>query len=66
MRLHPDGYVMNGEMSVTTDYTSVWKRLRNPLILFGRNFDQDSALLFQSKLLFQVARCVKHQDGIVL
>jgi hypothetical protein len=58
MRLHPGGFVMNGEMNVIADYTSVCKRLRNPLILFGRNFDQDSALLFQSKLLFQIARCV--------
>jgi hypothetical protein len=59
MRLHPNGYVMNGEMSVTADCTNVWKRLRNPLVLFGRNFDRDAALVFQSKLLFQIARCVK-------
>jgi hypothetical protein len=59
MRLHPDGFVMNGEMDVAAEYTGVWKRLRNPLILFGRNFDLDSALLVQSKLLFQMARCVK-------
>lgn len=56
MRLHPDGFIMKGEMSVIADYTNVWKRLKNPVILFGRNFDQDSALLFQSKLLFQIAR----------
>lgn len=58
MRLHPDGFVMNGEMNIAAEYDGVWKRLRNPLILFGRNFDLDSALLFQSKLLFQMARCV--------
>jgi hypothetical protein len=43
-------------MNIIADYTNIWKRLKNPIILFGRNFDQDSALLFQSKLLFQIAR----------
>jgi hypothetical protein len=56
MRLHSDGFIMKGEMNVTADYTKVWNQLKNPIILFGRNFDQDSALLFQSKLLFQIAR----------
>lgn len=55
-RLHPDGFMMKGEMNVIADYTNVWKQLKNPIILFGRNFDQDSALLFQSNLLFQKAR----------
>jgi hypothetical protein len=58
MRLHPDGFVMNGEMNVAASCSNVWRRLRNPLVLFGRNFDLDSALLFQSKLLFQIARFV--------
>jgi hypothetical protein len=56
MGIHPDSFIMKGEMDIISDYTNIWKRLKNPIILFGRNFDQDSALLFQSKLLFRIAR----------
>ncbi|PNF31542.1 hypothetical protein B7P43_G00781 [Cryptotermes secundus] len=55
MRVHPDSFIMKGEMNIIADYTNIWKRLKNPVVLFGRNFDQDSALLFQSKLLFRIA-----------
>jgi hypothetical protein len=55
MRVHPDSFIMKGEMNIILDYTNIWKRLKNPIILFDRNFDQDSALLFQSKLLFRIA-----------
>lgn len=56
MRLNPDSFIMTGEMNSIADCTNIWNKLKNPVNLFGRNFDQDSALLFQSKLLFSIAR----------